>query len=94
MFLTLMLERKRVLRPKGRSAVNPGKNVFEHAKTKQLFETPGGELTPEFFGQVQEQLSVLVGGPTGAGAAGPAAPAAQEAQEAGQGGGAPAQGQG
>jgi hypothetical protein len=63
MFLALMLERKRVLRPKGRSATNPDRNVYEHAKTKQLFEVPGGELTPEFFVQVQEQLSVLVGGP-------------------------------
>ena len=62
MFLALMLERKRVLRPKGRSA-DGGKNVYEHAKTKQLIEVPGGELTPEFFMQVQEQLSVLVGAP-------------------------------
>lgn len=86
MFLALMLERKRVLRPKGRSPANPGKNVYEHAKTKQLFETPGGELTPEFFVQVQEQLSVLVGSPKTADAAVPAV-----SQEAAQGGGAPAQ---
>jgi hypothetical protein len=62
-FLALMLERKRVLRPKGRS-VDGAKNVFEHANTKQLFEVPAGELSPEFFLQVQEQLSVLVGGGT------------------------------
>ncbi|MDF9833457.1 hypothetical protein M2103_001681 [Ereboglobus sp. PH5-5] len=60
-FLALMLERKRVLRPKGRSA-DGSKNLYEHAKTKQMIEVPGGELTPEFFVQVQEQLSVLVGG--------------------------------
>lgn len=61
-FLALMLERKRVLRPKGRTA-DGAKNIFEHAKTKQLYEVPAGELTPEFFIQVQQQLSVLVGEP-------------------------------
>ena len=60
MFLALMLERKRVLRPKGKSA-DGSKNVYEHAKTKQLIETPGDELTPEFFARVREQLGVLVG---------------------------------
>ena len=59
-FLALMLERKRVLRPKGRSP-DGARNVFEHAKTKQLFEVPANELTPDFFVQVQEQLSMLVG---------------------------------
>lgn len=61
-FLALMLERKRTLRPKGRSA-DGQRNVYEHAKTKQLFEVPVGDLTPEFFIAVQEQLSVLVGAP-------------------------------
>lgn len=61
-FLALMLERKRVLRPKGRDP-SGARNVFEHIKTKQLFEIPAGELNPEFFMQVQEQLSVLVGTP-------------------------------
>ena len=61
-FIALMLERKRVLRPKGRNA-DGSRNVYEHAKTKQLFEVPVGELTPEFFIQVQAQLSVLVGEP-------------------------------
>lgn len=61
-FLALMLERKRVLRPKGRNAAG-NRNLFEHIKTKQLFEIPAGELNPEFFAQVQEQLSVLVGSP-------------------------------
>ncbi len=61
-FLALMLERKKLLRPKGRSA-DGAKNVYEHAKTKQLFEVPVGELTPEFFMAVQEQLTVLVGAP-------------------------------
>lgn len=61
-FLALMLERKKILRPKGLNASGE-KNVYEHAKTKQLFEVPVGELTNEFFVAVQEQLSVLVGAP-------------------------------
>ena len=61
-FLALMLERKKILRPKGRSA-DGEKNRYEHARTKQRFEVPAGELTPEFFIAVQEQLSVLVGVP-------------------------------
>jgi hypothetical protein len=61
-FMALMLERKRVLRPKGRTA-DGQRNIFEHAKTKQLFEIEAGELSPEFFIQVQQQLSVLVGEP-------------------------------
>jgi len=61
-FLALMMERKKQLRPKGLSA-DKARNVYEHAKTKQLYEVPVGELTPEFFIAVQEQLSVLVGAP-------------------------------
>lgn len=72
-FLALMLERKKILRPRGRSA-DGQRHRFEHARSKQIFEVPAGELTPEFFVAVQEQLSVLVGGPRGGGAAA-AAPA-------------------
>jgi hypothetical protein len=57
-----MLERKKLLRPKGRSA-DGTKDVYEHAKTKVLYVVPKGELTPEFFVSVQAQLSVLVGEP-------------------------------
>ena len=61
-FLALMLERKRLLRPKGRTS--DGKRaVYEHAKTKLLYEVPAGELSPEFFMSIQEQLGALVGGP-------------------------------
>ena len=61
-FLALMLERKRVLKPRGRST--DGLRVrYEHAKSKAIFEVPAGELTPEFFIAVQQQLSVLVGEP-------------------------------
>ena len=61
-FLALMLERKKILRPRGRSA-DGARNRYEHAKSKAIFEVPAGELTPEFFVAVQEQLSVLVGAP-------------------------------
>lgn len=61
-FLALMLERKKLLRPRGRST-DGARNRYEHAKSKQMFEVPVGELTPEFFIAVQEQLSVLVGSP-------------------------------
>jgi hypothetical protein len=61
-FLALMLERKRILKPRGKSA-DGERNRYEHAKSKAIFEVPAGELTAEFFVAVQEQLSVLVGGP-------------------------------
>jgi hypothetical protein len=73
-FLALLLERKRLLRPKGH-APDGVKDLYEHAKTKQLHEVPAIELTPEFFVAVREQLSVLVGEPKAA----PAAPPAPEA---------------
>ncbi len=71
-FLALMLERKKILKPRGRSK-DGARNLYEHAKSKQMFEVPAGELTPEFFIAVQEQLSVLVGTPKSA-----AKPAAAE----------------
>ncbi len=61
-FLALLLERKRVLKPRGRSA-DAQRQCYEHARSKVIFEVPVGELTPEFFLAVQEQLSVLVGPP-------------------------------
>jgi len=70
-FLALMLERKRVVRPKGRSA-DGMRTVIEHVRSKQLFEIPATELTPEFFTQVQAQLSILVG--TKSGGQAPASP--------------------
>lgn len=73
-FLALMLERKRLLRPKGRTA-DGARTVYEHARTKQLFELPAGELTPDFFVQVQAQLGLLVGEPKPPADPSPAAPA-------------------
>jgi hypothetical protein len=61
-FLALMLERKRLLKPRGKSE-DGTRNVYEHVKTKQRYEVPAGELDPAFFLAVQEQLSVLVGEP-------------------------------
>lgn len=61
-FMALMLERKRVLKPRGRSA-DGARNRYEHMRTKAIFEVPVGKLTPEFFVAVQGQLSVLVGAP-------------------------------
>lgn len=61
-FLALMLERKKILRPRGLTA-DRQRTRYEHAKTKAIFEVPADELTPEFFIAVQEQLSVLVGAP-------------------------------
>ena len=78
-FLALLLERKRLLRPKG-VAPDGVKDLYEHAKTKMLHEVPAIELTPEFFVAVREQLSVLVGEPKAAepapAAAAPAEPVA------------------
>ena len=62
LFLALLLERKRLLRPRGRSA-DGARIVYEHLRLKRFFELPAEELTPEFFVQVQQQLSVLVGVP-------------------------------
>jgi hypothetical protein len=64
-FLALLLERKRLLRPRG-LAPDGVKDLYEHAKTKMLHEVPSIELTPEFFIAVREQLSVLVGEPRAA----------------------------
>ena len=47
-FMALMLERKRVLRPKGLNAAGTHQ-VYEHAGTKGRYEVPAGELSPEFF---------------------------------------------
>jgi len=61
-FLALMLERKRLLRPKGLNATRD-KTIYEHAKSKERYEVEVGEFDPAFFIAVQEQLSVLVGAP-------------------------------
>jgi hypothetical protein len=71
-FLALLLERKRLLRPRGRTA-DGERNLYEHLRTRQMYEIPAGDLSPEFFVKIREQLGVLVGGPEPA-AAKPAGP--------------------
>jgi hypothetical protein len=76
-FLALMLERKRLIRPRGLSA-DGERNRFEHMRTHQVYEIAAGDLTPEFFVKLQEQIGVLVGSskkaPTDVDAAPPARP--------------------
>lgn len=78
-FLALMLERKKLLKPRGRST-DGLRNRFEHARTKAIFEIPAGELTPEFFVAVQQQLSILVGTPKPKSEETPAEPAPAPAE--------------
>jgi hypothetical protein len=61
-FLALMLERKRILKPRGKTS-DGARNVFEHARTHQMYEIPAGDLNAEFFQKIQGQLDVLVGSP-------------------------------
>ena len=60
-FLAILLERKRLLRPRGRTR-DGAREIYEHARTKQVYEIAAIELSNEFFTAVREQLSVLVGG--------------------------------
>ncbi len=61
-FLALMLERKKILKPRG---VTPdgARNVYEHARSHQMYEIPVGDLNAAFFVKIQGQLDVLVGSP-------------------------------
>lgn len=61
-FLALMLERKKLLRPRGRTA-DGERRIFEHAKTHQLYEVPDGNLDEAFFIKIQGQLDLLMGPP-------------------------------
>lgn len=70
-FLALMLERKKLLKPRGHTE-DGARQIFEHMPSHQLYEVPVGELDVEFFQKIQEHLHVLVGGPKAA----PAAPTA------------------
>lgn len=64
-FLALMLERKRILRMRGRTP-DRSRLIYEHVRSRQPYEVPAGELGPEFFAAVRGQLSVLVGEPPAA----------------------------
>ena len=59
-FLALLLERKRLLRPRGRTT-DGERQIYEHAKTHQLYEIPVGSLDEGLFVKIQGQLDLLVG---------------------------------
>lgn len=61
-FLALMLERKRLLKPRG---ITPDgqRQIFEHMPSRQSYEVPVGTLDDAFFIKIQEHLDVLVGSP-------------------------------
>src|ERR1700710_929824 len=59
-FLTLMLERKRQIKPRGLTE-DGARQIYEHMATHQLYEVPVGDLNVEFFQKIQEHLGVLVG---------------------------------
>lgn len=61
-FLALMLERKKLLKPRGLSE-DRTQQLFEHMPSHQLYEVPVGDLNAEFFQKIQEHLGVLVGTP-------------------------------
>jgi len=61
-FLALMLERKKLIKPRGLTE-DGARQVYEHMGTHQLYEVPVGELNVEFFQKIQEHLGVLVGTP-------------------------------
>lgn len=61
-FLALMLERKKLIKPRGISE-DGQRQVYEHMATHQLYEVPLGDLNADFFQKIQEHLGVLVGTP-------------------------------
>lgn len=61
-FLALMLERKRLIKPRGLSQ-DGQRQIYEHMPSHQLYEIPVGDLNQEFFQKIQEHLGVLVGTP-------------------------------
>ena len=61
-FLALMLERKKLIKPRGISE-DGQRQIYEHMATHQLYEVPLGDLNVDFFQKIQEHLGVLVGTP-------------------------------
>lgn len=61
-FLALMMERKRLIKPRGYTE-DGSRQIYEHMPSHQLYEVPVGELNQEFFIKIQEHLGVLVGTP-------------------------------
>lgn len=61
-FLALMLERKRLLKPRGLTP-DGERQILEHMPSHQTYEVPVGTLDEAFFLRIQEHLDVLVGAP-------------------------------
>ena len=61
-FLALLLERKKILKPRGLTA-DGAKQIFEHARSHERYEVPVGTLDEAFFIRIQSQLDMLVGTP-------------------------------
>lgn len=77
-FLALMMERKKLIKPRGLTA-DGTRTVYEHMRTHQRVEVPVGNLDAAFFVKIQSQLDVLVGGPKKKADAAPAAAASPDA---------------
>lgn len=61
-FLSLLLERKRVLRPRGKTPDGQFR-LYEHAKSKAIYAVPAGKLGAEELMQISDRLAELVQGP-------------------------------
>lgn len=61
-FLTLMLERKKLIKLRGFTA-DGQRQIYEHMPTHQHYEVPLSDLNAEFFQKIREHLGVLVGAP-------------------------------
>lgn len=59
-FLSLLLERKKILRPRGDSP-DGAFRLMEHARTKAIYPVPAGELSPNEFMRIGDRLNELVG---------------------------------
>ena len=58
--LALMLERKRILKPRGKALEGKPQQYFL-VKTKETFEIPAVDLTAEAVRKIQEQLWAVIG---------------------------------
>lgn len=60
-FLAVMLERKRVLRPRGESP-DGACRLMEHVRSKSIYPVPSGVLAQEELMRISEWINSLVGG--------------------------------
>lgn len=59
-FLALLLERKRILRPRGNSPDGRFR-LMEHSRSKTIFPVPSGALGQDELMRISERLNALVG---------------------------------